>query len=522
MTRFFIGTVDGEPLLRVTVDPDVPPWEVDPDDFANIRFDSNREAMGYVVETIQTEIDFTGFIDPMPNNSITYTEFWPPGTNASDCLVHLQMSRGTGSLYRWQAYLKLDNIVPEWQDRFVFMAEATTSWRYRWTRSGNPVQIWIDPHARFVMLPAIYGPAGSPDPLPIAGIGCKGFRDSSFYHSGSYWNQFENGRPTTLPGINFFVTDLPTGDEDYPETGPAPTQGEPVIRLTPTSMRMARRGYTIADDDDKMIFCDTRIPLKVAAAGTATIAASGTHVVTPVVAIDENCLVEFYATQTGQVMTVPPFQGVLNQTNLVAWRVNGGDVEFRNDSSISIDIVYVVFAEGIEPQSVGSAPEVEVGADGRVIMRAPGTAGTSLRDVILDTALPFVPIAAQGWVPHGSFVTSDVGVNGTHMVDVALDNDGSWTPLLIWALTCQRRASPFDIQMRWPNINYLTATSPNRLSALSVFARLEPDRVRMYAWRGTANFTYAQTSPIYFEYDPYDCIGIRYYILAVPNSLEAP
>jgi hypothetical protein len=516
VTRFFMGTVDGEPLLRVTVDPDVPPWEVDPDDFANIRFDSDREAMGYVVETFQAAVNYDNFPDPMPITVATQHEFWPTGVYAT-CQVHLLFSRPTSPNFRWGFYHIVENIVPEWKDEFVFVREAVADWQYRWRRGSNPVQIAIAADGQIIE-GLRHGPTDEIFNPPT--------EDGAYVLFARVPNVQPSAvpsRPSTYTTANFFVTDLPTGDEDYPETGPSPTPGEPVIRLSPTSMRMARRGYTIADDDDKMIFSDTRIPLKIAAAGTATIAASGTHVVTPVVAIDENVLVEFYATATGDLMCIPPFQGLIAQTSLVAYRVNGGNVEFRNDASVSVDIVYVVFAEGIEPQSVGSAPEVEVGADGRVIMRAPGTAGTSLRDVILDTELPFVPIAAQGWVPHGSFATSDVGIHGTHMADIVLDNDGSWTPLPIWALTCQRRASPFDIEMRiYPSVIWLTAASPNRLSARSVVAKVEPDRVRMYAWRGASNMIYAQTSPPLIQYDPYDCIGIRYYILAVPNSLEAP
>lgn len=510
MTRLRIGTKPGVgPVVKVMVDELDDPFTTSSQDIAKFRFDSENQNYGYVVQVAECSLDFTG---------MGYANAWkyvPTGDPWTSYLWLSQIQSG-GSTYQRFGTIRVDAIAPE-GNYFVFAQLATSDWKRRWTTFSNPVQRFVEPNVYVVEVDHV-----PPGANPVAYIPPNERVRLRTLQSRN--TPFGEGRVGTFPNAvmsrwNVFKTNLPRDDVAYPPAGPAPVAGQHVLRISPTQVRMARPGYTIADADDLMILSSNRVPIKIVAAGLLTIPAGGVQTVTPIVPIDENVYVEFSVQGPGAQLLIPPF-GEINEGALVEHRVAGGNVEFRNLSSKTLEVRYFVLAEGTTPQSVGSAKVLERLPDGNVVIRKPGTAGTSLRDTILDTRLPFVPIVAQGFIPWTAFVGSDTATRGTHMALVNFDNPGAkFRPHPIWVAKLQRIAAPNDIIFRDPNAVFLTAASPDRFGAQSVMCQVQDTQVKFYAWRGSTNPTLVETGPYNIEYDPYQWIGIRFFIFAIPTDL---
>ena len=504
MARLRFGIKPGVgPVVKAMVNDADDPFTTPISQVHKYAFDSEREGLGYIVGDVNVQVDFGHF----PENLSANTDYWLYYPTGSEATAHLEMwiRRAPNNNHSWRARPLVHNMFPNASNRIILARRDTADWRYRWHRRTNPVQVFIQPE---VLLAKPDGTAPGFMSATVPGVPLWSIEDAATAQ-----------RPQDVVGINFFATDLPIGDDPYPAPGPAPVAGQHVLRISPTTVKMARPGYTVADtNDDRMIFSATKIPMKVAAAGTLTIAAGATATVVPKAPIDTTCLVDFYGEQSSQGMTIPPFASIFDEANMVAYRISGGNVQFRNDSTVSVTIVYVVFTDGVVPQSTGNAKIYEVMGEGHAVLRVPGTAGTSRRDEIINTKLSFLPIVKQGWVPYTDFVSSDSSIRGTHMALITWTNTG-FKPYPIFVLKCVRRDDPTDIQYRYPNIGWLKATDPDRMSAESVYAEITDTQLKVFAWRGAFNPIYAQTAPYATTMDPYDCVGVRYYIFAIPNAL---
>lgn len=326
--------------------------------------------------------------------------------------------------------------------------------------------------------------------------------------------------------LRLFVTDMPADDAAYLTNG-TPVAGQRVLDVDFDQgiLRAARPGFaTDTGTSEQMILSDDRIPMKIAGTGLVTnIAAGATALVTPNYPITPTALVLYQINDVGEPLFVPPRPKTLSTTNLVTHRVifSGGvwKVEFTNRTADPIDLRYIIMADDAEEPTAGTGTVMQVEPGILRFIRPGAAASPSSRDVILDSRTVSLPIVAEGFLDHTNRVASDIGVYGTHVIQVNFANDGTWKPFVMATARIRQIGAPNAIAWRDLYNRWLSYTSPDRNSALAFTCRLTDTSAKFYGYVGGNPNVVNRLGSGVINYNEWDFYGVRYYIFAIPLSL---
>lgn len=549
----FMGVKPGYgPVLKIMADESYDPLTTPNTDHHKFRFNSEVEDIGY---TFGRSSDFVLtpehiWDDFNSGNSVAITHH-PRGTNDSTCLRQLQvfyntagsprrrvvnyrvaLDRGEYASLGYRPIFVRSRDRSDWVSNWVCSRVLYLGNQYRYLsyyknimdvtdltayndtsvsdmglmpRHPNPAVSY--PDSAIFQNPAWFGPG--PVDLPFPEIGLFDARSE-------------------LPATgndNIIITELPLDNEPYPAVSPTFTADQPCLHLSPTIARMAKPGFDVDTAEyDELIFSESKFPLKCVKAGSFTLAASATTNIDIEYPITTRAWVEDQINITGQDLRLPPYPNNNTAAITVEHRIVGQQLQYRNQSSVSVDVRFFVMSGGDGEPSSGTAPVLEA-EDGVVTIRRPGTAGTSEADIILDSRATTLPMVAQGWVT-GSQLTanaSDVARYGTRMHTVNFSNPGSaFKPLVIAMAKYWRGAGHIWQSFFSKNIEWY-----NFMSASTFMATVTDTQVKFYFYPGIFAGTGTRYEDIvnlggsnWFDWpEQMELVGFRYYIFAVPATV---
>ena len=322
---------------------------------------------------------------------------------------------------------------------------------------------------------------------------------------------------------SFYGLDLPVDESPYPAVAPGtPSPGRTILTISPAGAKMSKRGYDVtAANLDQLIFDSNKLPMKVVRTGLVAIAQGGVASVALGSAYDTSILVDYLVQQQGATyLWLPAWPENPALFYNVRYRIVGSTLEFHNTSSTAVWVRYVVMAADDLGQSAGSARIFESGP-GQTVFRRPGSAGTRLRDIILDSRLPYLPVVQQAWVPFGWFSDSGGHQAGTHKYTASWSNPGNFKPYVLAKVARQNKNNPAQIVYQDFYGKFVENSEHNRFSDSTFMCHLTDTTATFFAsnggrwedaWRRNGGQFGGRTSS-------YQTVGIRYYIFAIPTNL---
>lgn len=554
--KLFAGIKPGYgPVLKIMADASYDPLTTPNTDRHKFRFNSEDESIAYTLGrgrfTISPEFGW----DDIPESGGSVVVNYPPGSSNAACERVLRATGRTTSPRRtWTVFrisfdrghyaeLGYTPIMIWSRDR----SDWTENWeckravyggstdQYYMSRYFNPVEmttlassispalneyglvirytnpVYSHPYDFIVGVPAWFGPTGLPVSIPGVGNSLREFEARNEFPA-------EMSDPV-------IATELPIENDPYPAVEATFTADQPCLQLTPAIARMAKPGFNVkTTTHDKMIFSETKFPLKCVKSGSFTLSPSGTTSINIDYPLSTRAWVEEQINITGQPLRLPPYPNNNTQDIVVQHRIVGQQLQYRNQSAVSVDVRFFVMSGGDDPTSVGTAPVWEV--DGDVItIRRPGTAGTSESDILVDSRATMLPIVTQGWVSGAQLTAtpSDVSRYGTRMHVVNFSNPGSAFKPLVMAMAKYSRGDGHIWQSFFAKNIEISST----MSASTFMAEVTDTQVKFYfypgidAGTGTRWEDNARLEGNQFMNWPEQMtlVGFRYYVFAVPPTV---
>lgn len=519
---FFLGLKPGVgPVIKIMAHPSYDPLGTPNSHVGKFLFNSENAEIGYgdleypVTIPINTYPLAEGVDYDIPNSAAPKIR-----------------TTATGSLMGWGAVLRYfpNNIYPQ-KNAFPFIVRDASNWQQAWTMfngkyKGDTSDRYTitrrgtgDPLAE-MCVPVQTGAAWSVQAYPYVMPQSTGDTASSGRLG---WVEAASKPALGTPRYAFYQLDLPVDSSPYPTVLPrAPVAGQNILRIDYARAKMSKSGFNVdTATADQLIFDSNKIPMKVIRASEVTINAGATEDVPLGAAYSPNILVDYLVKKSGAAnMWIPawPDTSAFNEFLNVEYRIIGSTMRLWNRSAVRVDVRYVVMAADDLGGSTGSAAVLETVAGSRFILRRPGSAGTRLRDTIIDSRLAYLPIVAQDWVPASSFVASDIAQVGPRMHTVTWSNTG-FKPYVLARLA--RRHKTQTTKVVYQDFFGKWMERDNTFSNSTFMCRLTDTSARFYctvvaggredAWALTQGF--GQRLPLY------ETIGLRYYIFAIPTSL---
>ncbi|MCV0396966.1 MAG: hypothetical protein K5872_08840 [Rhizobiaceae bacterium] len=524
MTRLFAGVKPGVgPVLKVMANNVDDPLTTPNTDYHKYRFNSETAAIGYGDHVFEWVIPSTGYS-------------WPAGTQTLDISSALRVVlRNISTGYFMEPQARFEQLYPK-ANLFPYVVDRSANYRpvHRCFDANYPGTFgdWYQLSQRRLPLGSVFGTLLQRKTLPAGTI--QWLPNSGNYSlilpggTGNYTaigNMYTSG-PLPDPGyfssenmsFDFYYLDLPIDDTPYPAVTGSFAAGKKILRLDPTTAKMAKPGFDVdAASADQLIFDGDKLPMKVVKTGSFTLASGATQTIPLGAAYDTGILVDYQVNKVGEDLWVPPWPSIANEVINVRYRINGTDLQFQNAGPASVVVRYFVMAEDRLAPSVGTAKVVEVGAD-YALIRRPGSAGTRLRDTIIDTRMSYLPIVAQGWVPFASFVASDFATIGTHMHVVNLSN-GGFKPFVVAMLSRSRKDDPNLIDYFLPYGLWINNNS--YFGDNSFMIRVSDSQIKFYCSDGSRLIQSYRNDQGQYQLinSQHDTVGLRYYVFAIPTSL---
>jgi hypothetical protein len=338
------------------------------------------------------------------------------------------------------------------------------------------------------------------------------------------------------------VLQLPARNDTLPDNSTAPTSGQQVLLLNPTTARLALPGRDITDGDpEHYIFHEDKIPAKIMAAGDVNIAASGTVDIACPLPITPFTYMDFMIRRQAdtEFWNPPYFDSIVTDKSLQFTYfvdVANQKVTVTNLKTTAITLRYIIFADSEDAHTTGGKKVLYKGNDGAqdfVQIKRPGSSdlAPNLNDIIVDTRLAYLPILAQGFLNWTSdFPTVISGGNlfkGERMATVGVTNPSPKLKLFVkQGVVYDTRSSP--VACRWGYHKVFTDASSwtGRCSADSTWAMVHSDESAVDFYMAgsnpqTANNSGGTTFNQYFDgsYHNTSALGLRYYIFGIPAAL---
>lgn len=513
------------PVIKVMRDAADHPWTTPNTDWDKFIVNSEVQEIAYGHVGISHTFVPADYSWPTP--TWAETTYWPDEAN------WIWAARETYTPRNSRAYLNLSinlqNVPDANLNAFHFVARDAADWVYNWRRqrydynAGDYYHIFSRPYP-------FGGLAHVGFPSYDSNTGTWSLHQSNFL---SLWpsgrvgaNNEETYGPNSLGYYTsrqfkfaYYRLDLPMDSSPYPAVIGTPTPGKKILRLSPSEFWMAKPGF---DGDtatlDQLLFSSDKVPLKVIRTGSFTLAPDATIQIDLGASYSTSTLVDYQVNAAGKDLFIPPQFSIWDDALDVRYRIVGQDLEFQNNSTLTVDVrFFVMSADDLAP-SIGTAKVFEA-VEGGFVLRRPNTAGSRLADVILDTRFPTMPIIAQGWIPFSEMGATDTLRFGTHRAIVSYDAKG-YKPYVL-ARLCMRHKTDTNRHI----FHDFRAKKGNRydfLSASSFLARIKSDEVWFYCSEGSrpedVYYVGSNIIPSTFPYD-FEPVGIRYYIFAVPPSV---
>lgn len=327
-----------------------------------------------------------------------------------------------------------------------------------------------------------------------------------------------------------------------------PVSGQKVLWLRDDRARMTRPGYDVDTAIGRQfIFDSDRIPAKVLKAGELTLPVGGTVdvMLTPglpppgeLIYVDSICRY----TGSGETYYRHPafrpttFSNWWEEGPTYDYKVLSDRIQFISNNPREVLVRYLIVADDAVRTTGGNAAVIRGSeALGYSQICRPGAQNPPrLGDIIVDSRLHQIPVVAQGFIPWADFSTAtDQPQMGTHRApDVAVSNTGFFLFPKFSVVMPLPGGSGGDSYGAVPT-TFRFQNAPNignwngQLRKSSVTARVENGYVRFYAspnspdqvyWRASPSGT-PPNPPEGFVYHGSPPLGVRYYVLAIPNSL---
>lgn len=344
---------------------------------------------------------------------------------------------------------------------------------------------------------------------------------------------FESSPIWTMANPNFegylSVWELPAGNVAYTLPSGTPVAGQHVITIRPSRAALARPGYSLASTNPQhYVFDSNRVPAKILAAGEVSLPANGSADVIINAAfrpLSSYTYVDALTRFAGQTLLHPatlPYN--------FNWRAEGPTFDYQVmpdrvrffSTGPAVVVRYLIGADDDQGNSAGSGRVVRAGdSPGFIQICRPNAAvPPNLKDILVDSRLPYLPIVADGWIPRSSInIATDDAALGTHRsADISWTNNG-FLPFLKFTYGS---AAPKTTRF------FLTPDPSNRSqthSNTSIVGRLTDTTLRFYAspgavttarWGGHDQGT-PPNPPQYRETTATPPDGIRYYVFALPQ-----
>lgn len=535
--RMFMGVIDGKPTVRVSADDNVAPWDLLPTDYGITRVNTDNVEIGYayrgrfgLMVTVSGSVIFS-----TPPDTWTY---YPPGSNSSDYQFEYRVDTSSPHRRMVMLFTPEDQVTP----RVAFARRDRSNWSSNWscyhqdwreryvTYSNNLLSLAQDSqriYYRFANASQTIGPFLGASP----GWGRQ-------YDIGTWWTGYNGGSAASTPymtsaeaavytyeRIRPLETELPMNGEPYPAVTGTPAADKTILRITNVRAAMAKPGFDVdTATKDQLIFDSDRVPLKIARTGSFTITSGQTISIPIEYPITPLAMVHDQISKTGGDLMIPPYPGSGIEEIDLQHRIVGQNLEYRNLSAISLDCRFIVIPDELE-QSTGTAPVLSRIEGGHYQLRAPGTAGTSDRDILVDTRCAYLPIVKQDWIPQANLkdTPADQNFYGTHMHSISWANDGSWKPFLIATMAYQIGVVTF-----WQHLVAKRLDHNSYMGHSTFIARVTDTTAKIYfnpsggGLAGGARFEDIwddANNQNGFVQGWQEAIGLRYYVFAVPNSL---
>lgn len=321
--------------------------------------------------------------------------------------------------------------------------------------------------------------------------------------------------------VTFYGLDLPVDESPYPAVSPgAPVSGQKILTISPAGARMSKTGYHVdTATPDQLIFDSNKLPMKVIKTGLVNIGQGGVVGVPLGAAYDPSIFVDYMVQAQGAGhLWLPAWPDDPALFYNVQYRINGSSLELYNTSSTAVSVRYVVMAADDLAPSSGTAKVFDAVGGSHFVLRRPGSAGTRLKDTIIDSRLSYLPIVQQAWVPFSAFWGTGGAAPGTHQYAVTWPNPGNFQPYLLAKVARQHKTAGHivyqDFFGKW-------IETYRYFSDSSFMAYLHDGGATFYAsdgsrfedaWR-VGGGTYQTRG------SAYTTLGIRYYVFAIPTNL---
>lgn len=542
------------PVLKIMADASYDPETTPNTDWSKFRFNSEVEEIGYSWGrssdyTLSAELVW----DDVPENWGTPTVVnYPRGASDSSCLRRL-------AVYAWPHQPSF----PDYQRRqitgyapclsrgeyaslgykpIMIKSRDRSDWTVNWTCSHARYVSWVD--GRYISqqqnVLEVTDLASNSESAGIHPLGLlpryvnasRSYLDNANYVAPDWFGPgsllmapsiviYNRGELPVQANDDIIITELPLENDPYPAVVATFTPDQWCLHLSPSIARMSKPGFDVdMATRDQLIFSQDKFPLKCVKAGFFTLPPAGTVMIDIDYPITSRAWVEDQINVTGQPLRLPPFPDGYSASVVVQHRIVGQQLQYRNQSAMSVDVRFFVMSGGDAPPSVGSAPVLDE-EDGVVTIRRPGTAGTSEGDIILDSRVTTLPIVAQGWVDGAALTAtpSDIARFGTRMHVVNFTNDSSFKPLVLAVAKYSRGGGHIWQSFFGKNIDIYSY-----MSASTFMATVEDSQIKFYfhptdsvgnrfedSWRYSVGYYWWQMQM--------QLVGFRYYIFAVPTSL---
>lgn len=290
------------------------------------------------------------------------------------------------------------------------------------------------------------------------------------------------------------------------------TSGVDAVVISPTEFKVARPGYDVDTATfDELVFSAERRPAKIIAAGDVLVPAGTTYEIECGIDLPDTIAVE-QATYNAGITFPFPYNLYIDDSWNFEYEISGTKVILHNDKGINYRVRYMVLASDAEGKTTGTNDvfrKIEIGGEQVLQILRPGASATpSLADIIIDSRWPSIPILKEGYI--------DVGVGDlTHTIN--FDNPRNLFPFVKFSVV---RAGPGGMNLAVPPIIRKRINNPGsdyeRLGGDTTYCDLLSNtQIRFSTFRGRRiEFRPGSGTT---TYDAYPVIGIRYYILGIPN-----
>lgn len=520
-TRFFIGNKSGVgPVMKVMADAAYDPLSTPNTDYHKYLFNSEVQELAYAYDSYAISWANTYWTSKSANN--WYYE--PSGRTSSNCDLAVYMGGSTALIYVTFCFDRLSDLSYR---SMVFHLRDRSNWLSNWsaqsyaypgssdTRYASFDKNIIDTTDRATFLFGV-----------DLGRGCRSDdRLSSNYHlnntTDNSWFQhigLTYSTAATPIETGFIETELPVENDPYPSVVGSFVANKKILKISPTVVKLAKPGYDVdTATQEQLILSSDKVPMKIARAGSFTLAAGATTNIDIDYPITTKALVMDQVNVTGQGLRLPPYPDNNTQEIKLEHRIVGQQLQYRNQSAVSLDCRFFVLTEDGSGTSSGSAKVVE-NFGSYTQIRRPGSNAQYDKDVLLDTRCASVPIVAQGWVPVASITAgSDVARYGTHVYSVSLSNSGFKPLVLAQAKYALNNAPGKHV---WQGFFAKNIEIYSQMSASTFMATITDTQVKFYVDKTGSRYEDAyRIGSYYLTASRMTLVGFRYYIFAIPNSL---